>query len=69
MRAGDRADDVKSALDVGDPVRIASLSASFSVFEPLSTGTTVAPSSFIRNTFIDWRLTSSDPMYTTHSMP
>ena len=29
---------------------------------PDSTGTTVAPSSFIRNTFCAWRFTSSEPM-------
>ena len=49
--------------------RIASLIASFSVAEPDETGTTVAPSIFIRNTLSDWRLQSSEPMYTTHSRP
>ena len=49
--------------------RNASLSASLSVFEPEVTGTTVAPSSFMRKTLIDWRAMSVSPMYTTHSIP
>ncbi|AFJ62439.1 hypothetical protein MUS_2510 [Bacillus velezensis YAU B9601-Y2] len=33
------------------------------------TGTTSAPSSFIRNTFSDWRATSSSPIKTVHLKP
>ena len=49
--------------------RIASLIASFSVREPLVTGTTSAPSSRIRATFNAWRSVSTSPMYTVHSRP
>ncbi len=42
--------------------RSASLTASLSVFEPLSTGITFAPSSFMRKTFSAWRSTSTRPM-------
>ena len=41
--------------------------ASLSVREPLSTGTTWAPSRRMRTTLSSWRRTSSAPMYTTHS--
>src|SRR3970282_22290 len=48
---------------------MASFSASVRVLDPEVTGTTVAPSSFMRYTLIAWRFMSSSPMYTTHSMP
>ena len=47
--------------------RSASLTASFSVRLPVSTGRTRAPSSFMRKTLSAWRSTSSVPMYTSHS--
>mmetsp|Transcript_90829 Transcript_90829/g.257171 ORF Transcript_90829/g.257171 Transcript_90829/m.257171 type:complete len:259 (+) Transcript_90829:819-1595(+) len=49
--------------------RIASLIASLRVFDPLSAGTTLAPSIFMRKTFNDWRSMSTLPMYTMHSRP
>jgi hypothetical protein len=48
MRAGDGADDVEGVRTLVTQSRIASLSASFRVAEPEVTGTTVAPSSFMR---------------------
>ena len=42
--------------------RSASLTASFRVFDPLSTGMTVAPRSFMRKTLSAWRATSTLPM-------
>ena len=42
--------------------RRASLTASLSVFEPLSTGITRAPSSFMRKTLSAWRSMSTLPM-------
>ncbi len=42
--------------------------ASFNVREPLSIGKTVAPSSFMRMTFMDWRSTSSAPIKMAQSM-
>src|SRR5579875_626966 len=52
-----------------DDSHSASFSASLSVCEPDLTGTTSAPSSFIRYTLIFWRSMSTAPMYTTHFMP
>ena len=49
--------------------RIASDTASFKVAVPEVTGTTVAPSRRMRYTFSAWRMVSSFPMNTTHSMP
>mmetsp|Transcript_16968 Transcript_16968/g.44883 ORF Transcript_16968/g.44883 Transcript_16968/m.44883 type:complete len:236 (+) Transcript_16968:744-1451(+) len=49
--------------------RMASLMASFSVFEPLRAGLTVAPRIFMRKTFRAWRSMSTAPMYTMHSRP
>ena len=49
--------------------RSASLSASLRVFEPDSTGMTLAPSSFIRETLGAWRSTSSAPWYTSQGRP
>jgi len=37
--------------------------------DPVSTGTTVAPSMRMRKTLSDWRLQSSPPMYTMQLMP
>jgi hypothetical protein len=48
VRSRDRADDVERVATFVTQSRSASLSASFSVFEPECTGTTVAPSSFMR---------------------
>ena len=42
--------------------RMASLMASFSVRLPDDTGTTSAPSSFMRKTFSSWRSMSTSPM-------
>ena len=63
MRADDGAEDVVrrvSTLDIQS--RMASLMASRSVREPLETGRTSAPSSFMLNTFGAWRRMSSSPM-------
>ena len=49
--------------------RSASFIASFSVPRPLVTGTTSAPSSFMRKTFGFCRSTSVAPMKTTHFSP
>ena len=49
--------------------RMASLTASFSVRLPESTGRTSAPSSSMRNTLSAWRSVSTSPMYTAHSSP
>ncbi len=43
--------------------------ASFSVAVPCETACTLAPSSFMRKTFRDWRSTSTAPMYTSHGSP
>ena len=68
--ADDGADDVVACRrTLVTQSRIASLVASLSVRVPLTTGTTVAPSSFMRYTLSDWRRMSSSPMYTTHSRP
>ena len=42
--------------------RSASFTASFKVLDPLSTGITVAPRSFMRYTLTAWRATSTLPM-------
>ncbi len=49
--------------------RSASLVASLSVREPARTGTTVAPSSSIRNTLSSCRAMSRSPMYTVQPRP
>ena len=49
--------------------RMASDTASFKVAVPLVTGMTSAPSRRIRYTFSAWRMVSSSPMNTTHSLP
>ena len=49
--------------------RSASSTAARNVLSPLVTGTTVAPSSFMRPTFGAWRSMSTDPMYTVQGMP
>ncbi len=43
--------------------------AARSVWSPLVTGTTVAPSNFMRPTFGAWRSMSTAPMYTVHGRP
>ena len=63
MRAGDGADDVERVLDVGHPVAHRLVERVLQRLRlPDSTGTTVAPSSFMRKTFCAWRSTSSEPM-------
>ena len=49
--------------------RSASSTAARSVWSPLVTGTTVAPSSFMRPTFGAWRSMSTEPIYTVQGMP
>ena len=56
-------------LDAATHARIASFTASFSVALPDSTGTTSAPSSFMRQTLSAWRSTSTAPMYTVQPSP
>jgi len=62
MRSGDGADAVERAVDIGDQSRNASFMASFSVFEPDSTGRTSAPSIFMRKTLGFCRSTSTVPI-------
>ena len=62
-RADSRADQVVRRLDVRHPVAHRLVDGVLQgVLLPVSTGTTVAPSIFIRNTFSDCRLMSSLPM-------
>ena len=60
MRSRHRADDVERVFDVGHPVAHGFVQRVFQRREPDSTGTTVAPSSFMRYTFAACRRTSSD---------
>ena len=69
MRPERRAEQVIRIAELVTQSRIASLIASLSVREPVSTPRTSAPSSRMRNTFGLWRAMSSVPMYTTHSRP
>ena len=70
VRADDRADAVVRALDRRDPVAQRLVDR---VLErarcPDVTGTTSAPSSFMRNTLSAWRSTSTAPMNTMQSRP
>ena len=49
--------------------RMASLTASLRVRDPVSAARTSVPSRRMRNTFSSWRAMSTVPMYTTQSMP
>ena len=70
MRADRRTEHVVRAVrDRATQSRIASSIAARSVRSPLVTGTTVAPSSFMRPTFGAWRSMSTAPMYTVHGRP